>query len=261
MWEKIKEMSRYAFVEFLDDISMQFIVGVIIAGLIAFFIPPEMFADSPFNSGILGMLMMILIGIPMYICATASIPIAVTLMMKGFSPGVAFVFLAVGPATNAASLTILRKVLGNKITALYVGMIALTAIMFGYILEWIFAATGADPVMHITHTHGEMILTHEVKLVLAGIFFILLVMSMYRKYIKNKFKRGETMADEKKMKLTVEGMSCNHCVMNVRKAVTEVSGVDKVEVVLADNAAYLEGDFDVEKVKKAIEDVGYSVKD
>lgn len=112
--QKARTMFRYSFVEFLDDISGQFFVGLIISGLIAYFIPAEFFANTSISNGLPGMLLMILIGIPMYVCATASIPIAVTLMMKGFSPGVAFAFLAAGPATNAASLSILIKALGKK---------------------------------------------------------------------------------------------------------------------------------------------------
>ncbi len=110
--DKIKGMFRYAFVDFIDDISLHFVVGVLIAAAITLIIPSGFFESLHINSGILAMLVMLLVGIPMYICSTSSIPIARVLLAKGISPGAAFVFLFAGPATNAASLAVLSKTLG-----------------------------------------------------------------------------------------------------------------------------------------------------
>ncbi|NOZ46709.1 MAG: SO_0444 family Cu/Zn efflux transporter [Chlorobi bacterium] len=255
---KIIRMFRYSFIEFLDDISMQFVIGLLLSGIIAYIIPDKFLENSSINSGLAGMLIMILVGVPMYVCATASIPIAVTLMLKGFSPGVAFVFLAVGPATNAASFTIIMNVLGKKTAIIYVAMISITAMLFGLLLDKLFAISGTDPIAMIKQMNEhDMLFSNNLKWIIGTIFFILIIMSFYRKFLKDKFKTKEEIMDSTTIK--IDGMTCQHCVMNVKKAIATVQGVSDVDVSLNDNAAYVKGEFDLALVEKAIEDVGYNV--
>lgn len=256
--DKLKSMWNYSTVEFLDDISKQFVIGVIIAGFISFFLPAEYLSELNINSGIYGMLLVIAVGIPMYVCATASIPIAVALMMKGFSPGVAFVFLAVGPATNAASLSILGKVLGKKSTLLYVAIISLTSIVMGYILDFIFSYTGANPVKMLHHNHENSIITEDLKIILGIIFLIMIIASFYRKYFA-KFFREKTIGTD--MEINIEGMTCNHCVANVEKAIAKVPGITSYNVILDEGKAVLQGSFDSQKLINEIEEIGYKVID
>jgi len=261
--QKIRTAARYSFVEFLDDISSQFIVGVFIACLISFLIPDDFFQKSAINSGIAGMALMVLVGIPMYVCATASIPIAITLMMKGFSPGVAFVFLATGPATNAASLAIIIKMLGKKTTALYLAVIIISSIALGYLLDEIMALTGWNPIAFAQqHNHSDGFFPLWLNNTIAVIFFILILMSFYRKYIKNRFKSKEaTILPINTIKINVEGMTCNHCAANVERAALSNNGVKSAKVNLSEKAVYLEGDFDISSVRLAIENIGYKTVD
>lgn len=256
---KLSTTLKYAFVEFIDDISTQFFIGLIIAGLISYVVPNNFFANTGVNSGILGMLLMILVGIPMYVCATASIPIALTLINIGFSPGVAFVFLVVGPATNAASLIILNKVLGKKTILIYLLTISILAIIFGYLLDAIFYLLG-NPLITSIHTHYLNHVQFSLfQIVISSVFAMLLVASFYRK-LKPKFvKTIKKDTDMNKYKVIIQGMSCNHCVMNVKNTIAKLDGVKNVEVVLAENAAYIEGNYNKEDLKKAIEDIGYKV--
>ncbi len=211
------------------------------------------------NNGIAGMLLMILVGVPMYVCATASIPIAVTLMMKGFSPGVAFVFLAVGPATNAASFTILLKTLGKKISIVYIAVISITAILFGLLLDKIFIYFDINVHSMMSHAHNhEGMISLELKWIIGSTFFVLLIASLYRKLILSKIRKKEKSVESKTIK--IEGISCNHCVMNVKKAISGVIGVTEVDVNLVQGEAYVKGNFDLNAVNSAITDVGYSVK-
>ncbi|MFC2130856.1 SO_0444 family Cu/Zn efflux transporter [Bacteroidota bacterium] len=255
---KFRKFFHYSFVEFLDDISVQFVIGLFISGIIAYLIPDGFFESSFLNNGIAGMLLMILVGVPMYVCATASIPIAVTLMLKGFSPGVAFVFLAVGPATNAASFTIIMNVLGKKTAILYVAVISITAIAFGLLLDKLFIILGINPIEMLTHMHGhDMLISEELKWILGGIFFILVIASLYRKLIISKIKSKEKSMESQTIK--IDGMSCNHCVMNVKKAILAVGGVSEVDVNLEQKEAYIKGVFILADVEKAVSDVGYKV--
>lgn len=132
---------KYAFVDLLGDISKWLIVGTVLAGIIAYLIPEEIIS-SYLGGGIYSMLIMLLIGIPLYICATTSTPLAAALVAKGMSPGTAFVFLLAGPATNAATITMVMKFLGKKTAMIYVGMIAVCSIGFGLLLDSIYLGLG-----------------------------------------------------------------------------------------------------------------------
>ena len=133
--EKLIKMADYAFVDFVDDVSVHFVIGLIIAALITVIIPTGFFESLHISSGILAMLVMLIVGLPMYICSTSSIPIALVLLAKGISPGAAFVFLFAGPATNAASLAVLSKTLGKKTVAVYLAITAVSAVGFGLLLD------------------------------------------------------------------------------------------------------------------------------
>lgn len=140
-WDKTCELFRYAFVELLGDIWRWLAVGLIIAGLIAYFVP-EAFIERYMGSHILSMLVMLLIGIPMYVCSTGSLPIAAALMLKGMSPGAAMVFLLAGPATNAITITVVAKELGKGTTIIYVLTIAVMSVLFGMLLNHIWYGYG-----------------------------------------------------------------------------------------------------------------------
>ncbi len=259
---KIKRFYTYAFAEFLDGISVQFVIGLIISGLISYYVPDDFFAGSAITQGIWGMLVLIAIGIPMYVCATASIPIAVTLILKGFSPGIAFVFLVAGPATNAASLAILFKVLGKKVTFLYLAIITVFAIIFGYLLDAVFMLLHINPTSLINVSQSCNCGFESYQYLLGGLFFLLILLSIYRLYFKKLFrKKTMNSENESKKRINIEGMECKHCVINVSKAVSSVPGVTSVNVTLEDNAAFVEGNFDFSQIKKAIEGVGYKVVD
>ncbi len=112
--EKFQELIRYGFRELLDDIGLNLLVGIVISALITLLVPDDFFGSFAGNT-LVAMFLMIIAGAPLYICSTASIPIAASLMMKGISPAAAFVFLIVGPATNAATITVITSKLGKKI--------------------------------------------------------------------------------------------------------------------------------------------------
>jgi len=261
MREKLINTLRYAFIEFIDDIAPQFIVGLIVGGLISYFIPDGFFSNLGLSSGILAMMLMVAIGIPMYVCATASIPIAITLMMKGFSPGVAFVFLAAGPATNAASLSIMLKVLGKKVTFTFLGTIIISSMAAGLLLDWIYTTFAIDPhstMNHLHHHHGDSLDLFGIIIII--LFTAILSASLFRKYVYYKFlKKDSTMHSHDGQKIQIEGMTCNHCVMNVQKAISSTKGVTESKVSLTDNAAYVKGTFQLGDIKKAVEGIGYKV--
>ncbi len=140
-WEKLSSGMRFAVVDLWEDLAGWFLIGLVLAGLITVLIPPDMFSKY-LGAGLPAMLIMLAVGIPLYICATASTPIAAALILKGVSPGAALVFLLAGPATNIASLTVLTGVLGKRATAIYLTSIAVCAVLFGLIVDQVYASLG-----------------------------------------------------------------------------------------------------------------------
>ncbi|MCK4957518.1 MAG: SO_0444 family Cu/Zn efflux transporter [Candidatus Cloacimonetes bacterium] len=251
--ERIISGVKYAFVDFLDDITIQLIVGIVIAGFISFIIPDNFFADFG-GDGFLGMLMMIAVGIPLYVCATASIPIAVSLILKGISPGAAFVFLVVGPATNAAAISLISKTLGKKLIVIYISVISVFAILGGFLLDYIFDVLGEPEMMMMAH-HKDATLFNKL---LIGIFSVLLILSIIRK-IRNKLKKPELGEEMAHKTFLVEGMTCNHCAAQVKDVVLNIDGVQDVRVNLEKKNVVVDGDYSSDEIKSAIEKAGYKI--
>ena len=136
---KMREALRFGFVEMIEDIGKWLVIGLVIAGLITVFVPDEFFALFRGNTQ-LSMLLVLCIAIPMYICATGSIPIAVALMMKGLTPGAALVLLMAGPACNMASILVINNTLDRKSLVLYLVSIITMAILWGHVVDYLLPA-------------------------------------------------------------------------------------------------------------------------
>ncbi len=132
---KFMQVLSYAGAELLDDISKWLAFGIVLAGIMLTFIPPDWLAQ--WGGGLTAMLVMLVVGIPMYICAVASTPVAAGLLLAGVSPGAVLVFLLVGPATNIASFALLKQELGLKVTAMYLFGLSVLSLMMGLLLEWL----------------------------------------------------------------------------------------------------------------------------
>ena len=141
---------RHGFVVLPRDIAPTMLAGLALAGLITALVPDDFFAGV-LGTGTAAILVMMAAGIPIYVCATASVPIAAALIAKGVSPGAALAFLITGPATNAATLTTLWTILGRRATLIVLGTVAGSAFVAGWLLNTFFAVTGL-PVIHTPHT-------------------------------------------------------------------------------------------------------------
>ena len=148
---KLFQALSYAGAELLDDISTWLIIGIVLAGAMLTFIPPDWFAQ--WGSGLTAMLVMLVVGVPMYICAVASTPVAAGLLVAGVSPGAVLVFLLVGPATNIASFALLKNELGLKVTAMYLFGLSVLSLMMGLLLEWFLEMKQWTIETNITDSH------------------------------------------------------------------------------------------------------------
>lgn len=153
MLRRMHQGLGYAFGEMLQDIGRWLLIGIAVAGLIAYLVPDDFFART-MGSEFLSLLIMLLAGIPLYICASASTPIAAALVLKGLSPGAALVFLLAGPATNAATITVVTRFWGRKATAVYLAAIASCSLLLGWVTNRIYTLANIDITTWVTHT-GE----------------------------------------------------------------------------------------------------------
>jgi len=140
---RIRHGLHYAFGELLEDIGKWLLLGIVIAGLITYFVPDDFFVRY-LNNEILSLLIMLGVGIPLYICASASTPVAAALVLKGLSPGAALVFLLAGPATNAATITVVVRYFGKMATLIYLTTIAICSLLLGWLTNRIYSWLDLD---------------------------------------------------------------------------------------------------------------------
>ena len=152
IWHRLGDAMTYAFVEMMGDIGKWLLVGLAVAGIITALVPDTWFAVFQGNS-LLSILFVLLLSIPMYLCATGSIPIAVALMLKGLTPGAALVLLMAGPASNAASIVVIRKELGWRTLLVYLSSLVLGAVVFGLAIDLLLPEAWFTQALHLTD-HG-----------------------------------------------------------------------------------------------------------
>lgn len=170
--ERLWNGFKYAFGELLSDITKPFIIGIFIAGLITFFFPDDLTVWAN-EHNFLSMLIMLAAGIPMYVCATASTPIAAALILKGLNPGAALVFLLAGPATNAATMNIVKNIFNTRALIIYLSMISICSLAMGFLLDWIYVLSGIQAVATIGQ--ASEIIPYPVQL--AGALILTLLMA------------------------------------------------------------------------------------
>ena len=253
--QKIKRVFQYGYVEMMEDIGKMLLFGLIIAGLIAYFVPDNFFTIFKGNT-LLTMLLVLVVAIPMYVCATGSIPIAIALMMKGMSPGTALVLLMAGPAANIASMMVIGKVLGKKTFIIYLITLVIGAIGCGLIMDNFLPAGWFDVSNFGMAAHNHHGGFYYFKVVCSFILFALLANSIL---FKKHREEAEVMENNgNKIAFKINGMTCNHCKANATKAISNLKSVKEVTVNLSEGIAYVDGNPTDEEVKSAVEAIGFS---
>ena len=250
---RCREALRYGFSDMIQDIGGHLAVGLLIAGAIAVFLPDGFFttfADRP----LLNMLAVLIISVPMYICATGSVPIAAALMLKGLTPGAALVLLMAGPATNMAAIMVINKVLGRRTLLTYLAVIIGGAVGFGCVVDYLLPAGW----FAVHEGSGVAACCHENmmpwwKWGCSAVLAVLLAVALLKKYCVKQSKTVENMGTVYKVK----GMTCNHCKANVERAAAAVEGVTSAVADPASGTLRVEGDVPAERIIEAVSAAGY----
>ena len=261
---------RYGFVTLPRDIGKPLLVGVAVSGVIAALIAPDSL-KAYLGGGIVPMLAAMAIGIPLYVCATASTPIATSLIVAGLSPGAALVFLITGPATNSAALVTLWKVLGRRSAILYLLTVAVGALLTGIAVDALIGsgvvslsavvdAAAASAPGH-EHHHGVG-LGWWIGRVAAVALLLVVVHALWRPRRKRTEAELAVDADLDVAKLEIRGMHCHSCVESVTRTLSSIAGVSAVQVLLEEGTATLRGrGFSKDQAAEAVRSLGFEVKD
>jgi HflK protein len=173
----VRQVLGYAFGELLDETAHWLVLGILLAALVAVLLPTSLI-ERYLGGGFATMLAMLVIGIPIYTCASASTPVAAALVLKGLSPGAALVFLLSGPATNLGAIVVLLKFLGYRVVAIYLAAIASVSLLAGYGLNWVYQVWQVNPV--VTFGKATQFVPEPLKFAGAIIFLGALVVSLRR---------------------------------------------------------------------------------
>lgn len=247
---------KYGMIDMVSSIGGWLVIGLVIAALITVLVPENFFVQFK-DYTLLTMLAVVLIAVPMYVCATGSIPIAVSLMLKGLSPGTALVMLMAGPAANFASMALITREMGRRTAALYIATIVAGAIGFGLLIDWVLPASwfllpGGE---HVAHHGAEGY--SWFSLVCGGLLVVLLMVSFVTPIVR-KLKYNKT--KESDMQCKVTGMNCQHCRASVEKGIASLPGVESVTVDLSSGIAEIKGNVTAEQVRECVRSLGFDVE-
>ncbi len=258
---RLRSALSYGLETLPGDIGRALVMGLILAGLLGALVPAD-FLQNYLGQGPAAILVMMLVGIPLYVCATGSVPIAASFIYLGASPGAALAFLIAGPATNAAALTTVNRILGRRAAAAYLGTVAVSAFGCGLALDWLLPRAslalpflaGSPQAHHAVGWPGHL---------WAVLLVAVLAWSWYRRGHQESCCDGACDAGSSasgRLELKITGMRCSHCAASVENALRALPGVESCRVMLDEGRAVVEGrDLDAALAAQAVEKLGYTV--
>ena len=168
----LKKAFTYAFGTLLKDIASPLFIGLLLGAIITVAIPQNL-SEILIEYSWLSYIIVIAIAVPMYVCATASLPIAAGLMLAGVSPGAAFVFLSAGPATNTVTIGVVKKMLGTRTLYIYLGTIIIGSVLFGFGLDYILRDVSVKEMIHMHEEASPLVIVSSVVLWFYVLYYML----------------------------------------------------------------------------------------
>ena len=228
------------------------VIGIFVSAAISTWLPPELLRDFSGTGLVLGVGLMLMISMPLYVCATASVPIAAALVMQGLPAGTAMVFLMAGPATNLATMGAVLQGFGKKVLAIYLVVIIAGSVIAAFVFD---AVIGAGPMGHGSHEHeGGLIAVVSAILITGALLWFAFEDVRYWWQ-----RRAAPAAGEKVLELQVEGMTCMGCVRKLTGRLEAMDGVEAAVVELEPGSARVAGEIELEDLKAAVIASGFRV--
>lgn len=241
---------HYGFVRLPQDIVNPLVIGIALSSLIIVFIPTNYF--DLVGQGILGMIIMLILGLPTYVCATASVPLAFALYTKGFSLGAMLVFLMTGPATNITTMSVIYKILGRKNLLIYLSSIIFCSIGAGLILDFLIIPSKIE----ISDYRVDHLIGPWVKVFCSILFTGVIINSFRIKYFSKSRKSNKLLNI-----IYIDGMTCSHCVDSVKKSLSKLKNIDQIDIELSSGKIEYRGNKEsIQVVQDTISSLGYKIK-
>lgn len=245
--KSFKQAFYYGFKVLPSELAGWLTVGVLIGGVISALVPAD-FGQRYLHSPFLAYLVILLISIPIYVCATGSIPIAASLMAKGVLPGAALAFLIAGPATNTVTISFVYKRLGRKIAILYVISIAVVAVISGLIFDSLWTGSSGDG--GLIAAGGEFI-PNGIKIASAVLMILVLLNSRF------DLNRLKTRNRNNLQEIIVPDMNCPECQLKVNEALTGMPGIKTVLIDLKRRKVAVDTTLGREQLLDRLKSAGY----
>jgi len=241
-------------IDILRSIWHWLLIGIVIAAAIEIYVPQSFFTQVSQWGAFAAAASALMISLPLYVCATASVPLAATLVYSGLPTGAAIVFLMAGPATNAATVGAIWRTFGWRTISIYLGTIITGSMLCAIAFDWLISSTPLQlpEQQHLHNTWWQI-----------GCALLLIVLLLWfavddvRRWLSHDNIPAESSAFEV-TEIPVTGMTCNNCVRHVETALYTTPGVESVDVSLPEHLARLTGNFDLQQAKAAVEAAGYS---
>lgn len=222
------------------------VFGIVASAAITVWVPPEAIAAVGL-SGPWAMLGVLVIALPVYVCAVASVPLAAGLVAAGMPVGAALVFLMAGPATNLATIGAIAQAFGRRVLVIYLSVLIAGSLAAAWVFEWLLPGQTLTGPTHMEHTAWWEIASAIVLLALLAWFAF------------DDLRRRVRPAVEATIELPVEGLTCGGCVRRLEGVLGAVEGVSAVQVELSPGRAKVSGAVSVDAVRDAIEGAGFGV--
>jgi len=250
---QVREFWDFAVEELIGGIWKWLLAGIVISAAISTMLDPGELADATWAQGFSGMFVMLIIALPLYVCATGSVPIAAALVAGGMPTGAALVFLMAGPASNVATLGAVLGTFGKRVTAIYLTVVAGGSLLLGWIFDLLFGNT-------LTTAFEEQ---HEMGPIatIAAVALLALMIKFAWSELRNALPISNNHESQQHLCFEITGMSCQACANRVRNAIMKINGVQSVEINLDTDTAIITGnDLNPPSITAAIEQAGYKGK-
>ncbi len=241
-------------VDIIDSIRYWLILGIVVSAAIDVLVPQQGLRAVGHMGTLSASLLMLLISVPLYVCATASVPIGAALVQAGFPPGAALVFLMAGPATNTATIGAVYREFGLRTMVIYLLTIITGSVVLAQLFDGLIAPEAVG--MAVPHHEHPSWWSVGAALILAATLGWLIFRDLARR-IRKSFSRPT--AASPTIVVPVDGMKCQACVSRLERALEQTEGVDSVDVQLKPGQAIIHGDVDRETIATTICDAGFSV--
>jgi len=252
--KSVKEVFIYGFRVLPGEIARWLIIGVIIGGAISALVPDDFGIKYLGGSTFLNYAVILLISIPLYVCATGSIPIAASLIAKGVLPGAALALLIAGPATNSVTISFVFKRMGKKIAFLYVASIILVSVLAGLVFDalWNNIDSGLDLV-----AIGGAQLPQSIKITAAIFMMLIFINAKYNLGKIFKSKKKVIPEDNNRYTIKIPDMTCQHCQMKITGALEEMPGISSISIDLNSRELAVESSLERREIIHRIQQEGY----